>query len=139
VKLSENFDADEFDCHDGSETPDEALANLHKLVITVLQPIRDVFGPLVVVSGYRSQGWNARVGGVSNSTHLTGEGVDVSPLRPSETQMLVDMVERMHSKGVIRDLGGFGKYRRWVHVDIRKAPDGHLRRWSGRSMGSEPT
>lgn len=59
------------------------LANLQRLVSNVLQPWRDLVGPLRVTSGVRHEETNEAVGGVSSSHHLTGLAVDVVPTRMS--------------------------------------------------------
>lgn len=55
----------------------EVLDNLLLLVINVLQPLREyVNKPIIITSGYRSLPLNVKVGGVSNSQHLTGQAAD---------------------------------------------------------------
>jgi uncharacterized protein YcbK (DUF882 family) len=138
IQLSEHFELGEFDCHDGEECPAELLPNLQKLVIDVLQPVRYRWrGPLVIVSGYRTPEHNAKVGGARQSTHLTAEGADIRPLAPSNLKSFDLCVEEMVGKGRLPSLGGYGKYKGWLHLDIRQAPDGHLRRWQGKGVGSE--
>lgn len=137
MKLSENFSREEFDCHDGSEVPDNLLPNLHKLVLQVLQPLRTAWGqPLQVVSGYRSPAWNERVGGAANSTHLTAEGADIRPLDPRDVPVLLATLQDMRARGQLPKLGGLGVYKGWLHVDVRWV--GHVRRWTGKGVGSEP-
>ena len=55
----------------------EVLDNLLLLITNVLQPLRDyVNRPIIINSGYRSYSLNAKVGGVINSQHLTGQAAD---------------------------------------------------------------
>ena len=49
---------------------EEVINHLKNFCETVLQPLRDKFGPIRVNSGYRNAKLNKRVGGVSNSVHL---------------------------------------------------------------------
>lgn len=51
--------------------------NMLTLILEVLQPLRDYIGkPIIITSGYRSIALNAKVGGVSDSQHITGQAVD---------------------------------------------------------------
>lgn len=137
MRLSAHFVREEFDCHDGVGVPDNLLPNLHRLVLEVLQPLRDAWRqPLQVVSGYRSPAWNERVGGAKNSTHLTAEGADIRPLDPRDVPMLLATVNDLRTAGLLQRLGGLGIYRGWLHLDARQV--GHLRRWVGQGVGSEP-
>lgn len=139
MRLTKDFDLSEFHCKSGALVPDNLVANVHNLCLRVLQPVRDAFGkPLVVVSGYRDPLWNQKVGGARFSQHMSGQAADIQPLTPSETPYLIGVVEELIYKGALTGLGGMGKYPLWVHLDIHKAPDGHLRRWSGKGLGSEP-
>ncbi len=65
----------------------QAKKGLHRLTWTVLAPLREVFGPLQINSGYRSLAVNNAVGGSTTSAHLHDEpgetAVDVQPADPS--------------------------------------------------------
>ena len=59
-------------------TPDELqLAGLINLCWKLGEPLRDVFGPIRINSGFRSQAVNEGVHGVGNSKHLSGEAMDI--------------------------------------------------------------
>lgn len=61
-----------------NELTPQARANLTRLAVEVLDPLREAIGqPLLVTSGYRSKAVNAAVGGVPNSAHQLGLAVDV--------------------------------------------------------------
>lgn len=136
MKISHNFDRSEFDCHDGTEVPDIYLNNLQELVDGVCQPIRERAGPLAVISGWRSQEWNRRVGGAKKSTHLDAAGVDLRPMSISVAELHALILVMWGAKALPK-LGGVGQYQTWIHVDTLKAADGHLRRWRGTGVGSE--
>lgn len=142
VQLAPNFFLDEFDCHDGTAVPQALVPNVENLVVQVLQKIRDRFGKaLYVICGFRTLAHNTAVGGAPASAHLTAEGGDVSPVVRSEAEVsqLYDLVLAMYQAGDLPALGGLGYYPgKWLHLDTRKAPDGHLRRWVGTKVGSEP-
>lgn len=60
----------------------EAIHHLRRLCADVLEPIRDVWGPLRITSGYRSPEVNAAVDGSSPTTaHVYGCAADIVPLR----------------------------------------------------------
>ena len=55
----------------------EAIANLKRLCVW-LEVLRDKVGhPILINSGYRSPQLNRKVGGASNSNHLTGCAADI--------------------------------------------------------------
>ena len=66
----------------------QAVANLQYLVETVLDPLRDEVGPVIVTSGYRSPEVNAAVGGSPTSQHMQGEAADIVPTGASKEQVL---------------------------------------------------
>lgn len=137
MKLSPYFDSLEFSCHDGTDVPDDLMPNLGKL-IAVLDPIRVKWGaPISIISGYRTLEYNKRIGGAGQSTHMTALGADIRPTRGFNVQELHDFILNLWNAGELPGLGGLGEYRTWVHVDVKKAPDGHLRRWRGKGVGSE--
>ncbi len=72
VQLTGNFLASEFACHDdiGTFVPSEAIPGLQALCERVLQPLRDEFGVCTVSSGFRTEEYNASIGGASNSFHI---------------------------------------------------------------------
>lgn len=61
---------------DNTPTP-EIVASLTLLCEQVLEPIRAMFGPIYVSSGYRSPELNKAVGGASKSQHVLGQAVDI--------------------------------------------------------------
>jgi len=77
--------------------------------------------------GFRCPAHNQRVGGVTNSRHMTGEAVDLHPVHPSGVgpKMLMDFINE--ALGVECDYkGGLGLYPWGVHMDIGKRS-----RWIG--------
>ena len=142
------FGAHEFDCHDGTPYPAMWIpTRLVPLVTCVADPLRDRWaGPLLVQSGYRTLAWNARVRGAERSQHVEGRAADLRPL-PDASEAYGARVERlwrmaraMWEAGELPELGGLGHYPAlWIHVDTDRAADGHLREWTGTSIGSERT
>lgn len=144
VNITENFTWAEAACNDGQEVPDSWRPNARTLCMTVLEPIRARWcqrngkdSPLIPISWWRSQEWNRKVGGVDGSFHLTARAVDLRPVAVHRTAELAAMVEDMLANGELPALGGFGKYRHWIHVDCRPRAGKHIARWLGTGMGSE--
>jgi len=85
MKLSENFTLAELTNSSQAKrlginnTPDDkVIKNLELLAKNILQPIRDHFGVAInISSGYRSLALNKRIGGASNSQHVTGQAADI--------------------------------------------------------------
>lgn len=139
VFASPHFTWIELACHDGSEIPDAVRPALRMLCNTVLEPLRARWGgPIVIVSGYRTEEWNKRVGGAPKSQHVRGTAADIRPVSLTRVQDLRLLIEDMIRDGELQTLGGLGAYKGWIHVDVRpKGSDGHLARWAGRGVGSE--
>lgn len=69
------FKIEEFRCKDGSVTPEEAKVNLTALVDNVLDPTRERYGARIHVnSGYRTEGYNQKIGGTRGSQHCCKNG-----------------------------------------------------------------
>lgn len=125
MSLTKNFEAKEFfsRVNEGGPKqippPAKYAGNLQALAIN-LQKIRDKVGPLIINSGYRTPTYNDKVGGVKNSQHLLATAADVSSptmTGPELHAVILDMI----NKGEIHN-GGLGKYRTFVHYDIRDQP-----------------
>ena len=93
MRLSKNFTLQEFTKSqtalrlgiDNDPSP-EHLDAARLLFDTVVQRVRDHFGPTVINSGYRGPELNEAVGGSSKSQHCKGEAVDIEvPGTPNAT------------------------------------------------------
>jgi uncharacterized protein YcbK (DUF882 family) len=145
---SRHFSVAEFACHTGAIYPPEWIDSRLQPLCAALDAIRDAWGgPIVVVCGYRTAEYNARLragsGGVAlNSQHIQGTAADIGPVprEPANVSRLCALIGRMLSSGLLPGVGGFGNYPGWAHVDVREKPaDGHVARWTGAGFGSEPT
>lgn len=127
MKISKNFSYDELVYSATAErlgldnTPNEKeKANLVRLVLEILQPIRDKWGrPIVVTSGFRSEAVNKAVGGTRNSQHRLGEAADIKIGSKSQNKALFNFILDMIQKGEIKvgqliDEYGYS----WVHVSL---------------------
>lgn len=107
LQIAPNFKVKEFACHDGT---DQVLIDIE--LLPVLQLIRDNIGQSINInSGYRTQSYNKKVGGASNSFHLYGRAFDIS-VSDGETQNLKDLAFSIGTKGIIG-------YDNFVHMDSR--------------------
>ena len=55
----------------------EHLKSMQVLVRDLIQPMRDVLGPIRISSGYRNPELNRAIGGSSKSQHCKGEALDL--------------------------------------------------------------
>ena len=83
VMMSDNFTYKEFVHSDTADklgitnVPDSATILRGRILFnSVVQPIRDHWGPVIITSGFRNKQLNEAVGGVPDSQHTTGEAVD---------------------------------------------------------------
>ena len=85
IQLSKHFKLSEFissataTARKIENTPSlEAVSNLQKLCIHILEPLRENFNyPITISSGYRCSALNKAVGGAAASQHMTGEAADI--------------------------------------------------------------
>ena len=69
------------------------VANMTYGCLMLLEPARQVVGPILINSGFRNPRVNALVGGVRNSQHLLGQAADIRPKDPRQFQRLVDFLK----------------------------------------------
>ena len=71
----------------------QVVANLTYGCHLLLEPARQIVGPIIINSGFRNEAVNRRVGGVRNSQHLIGQAADIRPKDPTQFQSLVDFLK----------------------------------------------
>ena len=59
----------------------------------LLEPARQIVGPIIINSGFRNEAVNRRVGGVKTSQHLIGQAADIRLQDPAQFQRLVDFLK----------------------------------------------
>jgi len=125
-----------FDWHElcPKGTPDDpaVVANLRRLVATILDPLREMIrAPLIVTSGYRSAAHNEAVGGAKHSYHVLGMATDITCGYARWTPL-----EIAKKAGQIKAVGGMGLYApvnrmgSFIHLDLRpRGKDGKITTW----------
>ena len=106
----------------GSRIPESiAVVQGIEAIALKLAPVRSKFGPLRIHSWYRTPAINKAVGGASQSWHLRGSAVDLSPINSDVWDMQKWLVEHW-PEGV-----GTGAHRGFIHLDTLRF---YRARWS---------
>lgn len=122
-RLSEHFIVEEFDCNDGTPVPAAYYQALKDMCRNYLEPLHAAYGPVTVNSGFRTPGYNASVGGASNSFHIytahdtNDPAADLACAKgsPSQWHAKLDALRQAHYGGN----GGLGRYSSFCHIDLR--------------------
>lgn len=138
AKLSAHFSVEEFDCHDGTRVPTNFHGELRRWCMVWGEPLRSKFGPVEVLSGFRTRRYNASIGGAGASYHVygtynvgSGVAVDVRPRdgRPADWAAWAQARRQKSGLWLRRNgRGGVGLYptQGFVHLDT-----GPRRDWRG--------
>jgi uncharacterized protein YcbK (DUF882 family) len=116
-QLTTNFHIREFKCKDGSKVPESLEANV-RLLATQLQVLRDFIDiPITLNSAYRTEAYNASIGGSPKSQHKLAKAADLvtSKYTPNE---LAEIIKDLIKEGKMMQ-GGVGVYPSFVHYDCR--------------------
>ena len=113
IKLSEHFKLSEF-CnwkkYPENKPTVQQISNMMYGCSNLLEPARQVVGPIIINSGFRNADVNRRVGGVKNSQHLQGQAADIRPKDPTQFHRLVEFLKA--HKLTDQLLTGNG----WLHI-----------------------
>lgn len=116
-RLTPHFRTEEFTCRDGTPAPASSYGQLLELCHGWLEPLRRHYGPVTILSGYRTPEHNAEVGGAPESFHVydfTRQGVAADVVCKRGTPAAwYGFLDR-------RQAHGLGLYRGHVHVDTRR-------------------
>lgn len=140
MNITEHFSVAEFESHDGVPYPAEWITDRLVPLCAALEGIRAALGGRVVhiLSGYRSPAHNEALrnsdgsgtGVAKNSQHIQGRAADivVAGMDPAAVHAVA---LQLATEGRIA-IGGLGRYRGWLHVDVRpRGADGRLAQWVG--------
>lgn len=126
MRLSKNFTLEEMTYSDTASRygyhnypTTDAIKNLGYLTQNFLQPLRNkIEKPILILSGYRSELVNQKVGGSSTSQHKYGQAVDIQITGISPLQLFLYIKE----SGLDYDqlILERTKKAEWVHVSYTK-------------------
>ena len=116
-QLQPNFHIREFKCKDGSKVPEALEANV-RLLAEQLQVLRDHIGiPIHLNSAYRTEAYNASIGGSPKSQHKLAKAADMVTSKYTPKQ-LANIIKKLITQGKMMQ-GGVGVYPSFVHYDVR--------------------
>jgi hypothetical protein len=102
---------------------DEEIAGLHPELVEKLDVARGIAGvPFIITSGVRTEGYNHTLGGVEDSEHETGEGVD---LACSLSAVRHKMLPALYLAGFVR----IGVYDLHLHAGISETKPQNVTWW----------
>jgi hypothetical protein len=124
MKLSANFSLAELtktNVRQFDNTPSmQVIDNLQVLVDSVLQPIRNKFGPVTVTSGYRSPEVNKAIGGSTTSDHCFGFAADFEVAGVDNKELARWVADNLKFKQLILEFYKGVPDSGWVHVSYDK-------------------
>lgn len=129
MKLSQNFTLIEFTkSQAGSRLkidntpPPAAIERLKLLCQNVLEPVRQKFGTVTILSGYRAPLLNRKIGGAPNSQHLTGEAADFEVAGISNVDLFCWVKDNVKFDQLILEFHepSDGPNSGWVHASYAK-------------------
>lgn len=109
--IGKHFKVKEFACKDGSQ-----VVFVDSYLVAVLDILRNKINkPVIITSGYRTPGWNAKCEGAKYSYHMRGMAADirVNGISPKELTNILDKI--------VPDECGIIVYKSWVHFDVRNS------------------
>jgi hypothetical protein len=123
MNLTKNFQLWEFtvsttaDRNGIDNTPNaQEIQHLKKLCETILQPARDVLGPLKISSGFRSKELNDLVRGAANSDHRLGFAADVIPVNVGTRRLAEWVVKNVPQFDQVILEFGTVQNPNWIHL-----------------------
>lgn len=121
IYLSKNFALHEL-CHTNTGFPNDPspveIERLTVLAQTLLQPIRDKFGPVRVNGAFRSDAVNKAAKGKPESQHRLGEAADIFPLFAPIEEVYAWIVKNLQFGQAILETEGT---KVWIHLSLPRA------------------
>lgn len=116
--------------------PDEWRADRASRLAETFEAIRATLGgPIYINSAYRTSAYNRAVGGAKQSQHVFGRALDLRhPALPAVD--VFTAIRAMQQRDELPHLGGLGRYKSFVHIDVRPKRDGRVAVWSGSGEGA---
>jgi zinc D-Ala-D-Ala carboxypeptidase len=99
---------------------EKVLAVMRITAEKIFEPLRCEFGPIIILSFFRSVAVNKAVGGATNSQHLTGEAIDIQATgNVTNAELFHYIKENLEFDQVIWEFGN-SLNPQWVHVSFSK-------------------
>jgi len=102
---------------DNAPSP-EVIERLRELCVEYLEPVRMIFGPLIVTSGYRSPQLNLSIGGSKTSAHMYGCAADFYALHGTASQRIVEWVQMDSRIPYDQVIDEYSSTSNWVHLGM---------------------
>ena len=124
---SDNLFWSELQCKDGTPYPNKWRDNRALDLALAFEAVRAMYGkPIKILSGYRTEKHNRAIGGARFSQHVQGRALD---LRPPDGVTIAKFYADIKKNAWNFGIRGLGKYRNFVHIDVR--PADRMVSWSG--------
>lgn len=132
--VTPHFGLAEFACRDHTAYPLEWLQDRLLPLCETLEIVREAAGgrPLRIISGFRSEAYNRKIGGARASQHVQGRAADIQHPKLTAGELHV-LVLDLYRGGKLPRLGGLGAYETFVHCDVRETD--RIKRWTGSRVG----
>jgi len=136
---SEYLTWDELACKDGTPYPLEWRESRATKLALCFEELRLDCGnrSIQIISAYRTESWNKKVHGARHSQHIQGRAFDMKPPKDLTLDEFYRKIQSLAKKNLL--IGGIGKYKTFVHMDIRSRTDGKIAYWYGTGMKEDIT
>jgi uncharacterized protein YcbK (DUF882 family) len=140
AKITAHFDSTEFRQKNGNVAyPEQWVEPRLRKLCAALEVLRAELGkPITIISGYRSEIYNKKIGGARASQHCLGRAADIVVAGATPKQVH-EATLHLYNEAMIA-IGGLGYYPPkngkggFVHIDVR--PGERLARWTGSRTSS---
>jgi hypothetical protein len=100
-----------------NEPSDEEWRSIEKVAVNILQPVREKFGRIGILSGFRCLELNREIKSSDTSNHIKGEAVDFEPIdtNVSMLDIVLFIYDELEFRTCICEYFPDG----WIHCDYR--------------------
>lgn len=137
TKITDHFTYEEMTTtqqrHLDNTPGEEEKIDLERLCLEILEPLREVLGPIHINSGFRSLAVNTAIGGSKTSQHMKGQAADIVPVKQKSLKVSFEAILESgieFDQLIFEKFGGPG----WIHVSI--APRGKKPRRQALMVGT---